>query len=819
MEIKEIKEILSNLNLEEYNKAAGRKIDGEVWTETAEFYFLIAIDLFSQVGQKKYQLDVNSKELIGRNDIISRYIFMRSNIYRARKQVSSHIQVWANCKKAPCSRDMDGRIFHKLAANFKTFYVRVLGGAGSKRGSLKRSRDVTSSSGLPTPNSARTGFEYNQKYANKKFKTESGLEGYLEPPEQDTLVPQALQISSMKKAVEVLKLTEDDKSYLKILFRVGMNTHMNGISTESTILVDSQTKPISTFAGNLRPRNPSSVAAYLSHHPQQSHLYNNFAVNQYSVDGMFQSAQRSIQAPYTVGIPESKHFNFYFGNNNQSDDFKSFKGETEPIRPTVSLQNITNLNKNQTMNKMLETNAQNYIYSQSSVNSFDNQNQNVLLQQPTFGSMPISHLGNNGQVFYDLDGLTGITSSNISAQMPSEANKFATLADLNQDGLRSDDTAHSNAHNYYSTMGQNAQQMHGFDSYFDEQSKNSEQVIFKILAGLNDKSSLVSVDPSQNMYVGSKNNFTENINRGISMASNNTITAGNVNSTLPKTFNNQPVAQLTNSSTNIKCVSDPNTSQPNNIYTNYLPLQPALINDNSLKEFDFSYTGNGNLHQNSSNLTSNFDFINSSSTLISPEINVFDSPIFNSKPQLPEIDYFGDMYNCNVLPGNDNLLGVQHLSTANYNEQQMNDILKVLTSAINTNSDSKINSVQDDNNSSQNVLVQVPDRAPEILNSVGAEEWINQVSNSSNTYENVLHSLFPNSGNKTIEITNNDFRKNLATNPNSNPSQLDYMFPTIFANTKTANNNSSHSSELWKCDSNNKDINLFNALVAQPKTN
>ncbi|PVV05170.1 hypothetical protein BB560_000314 [Smittium megazygosporum] len=267
MELHEIKEILSEFKMEEYILASKNKIDGEVWSEVAEYHFLIgnkrffhrfihfAIDLFSQIGQKKYQLDDNSKvfctwtntsfcggeffflrlvycflflELVGRNDIISRYIFMKSKIYRARKQVSSHIQVWANCKKAPCSREMDVNVFRKLSANFRAFYVRISGiNISSKKmlGNKRRRKDavvggsIAESSDLlqnkkPRIENAELGANSSALLLFSSSTSGFGNNGNGLSRNEGT---------DLEVAIKELKLSEKEKNYLKMLFRIGIS--------------------------------------------------------------------------------------------------------------------------------------------------------------------------------------------------------------------------------------------------------------------------------------------------------------------------------------------------------------------------------------------------------------------------------------------------------------------------------------------------------------------------------------------------------------------------------------------------------------------
>ncbi|KAJ2766489.1 hypothetical protein IWQ56_003706, partial [Coemansia nantahalensis] len=106
------------------------------------------VRVFASVGQKKYQIEETrpggySTELIGRNDIISRYIFMKTTQFRTRKQVSSHIQVWAHCRRPPSSRDMPGGEFERLQAMFQQYYSRQ---SSDQQQSKKKGRRVASAS-------------------------------------------------------------------------------------------------------------------------------------------------------------------------------------------------------------------------------------------------------------------------------------------------------------------------------------------------------------------------------------------------------------------------------------------------------------------------------------------------------------------------------------------------------------------------------------------------------------------------------------------------------------------------------------------------
>ncbi|KAJ1664273.1 hypothetical protein EV178_004244 [Coemansia sp. RSA 1646] len=143
MDVKEVRAILSEFDAIGYHRAVLQKdITDEVWPIGVE-------DAFLSVGQRKYHIEERKgngvcTELVGRNDIISRYIFMKTNKFRARKQVSSHIQVWVHCKKPPSNHSMDMETFQDIQTVFRLHYSRPNTGFGN----LKKTRRAVSSSNI-----------------------------------------------------------------------------------------------------------------------------------------------------------------------------------------------------------------------------------------------------------------------------------------------------------------------------------------------------------------------------------------------------------------------------------------------------------------------------------------------------------------------------------------------------------------------------------------------------------------------------------------------------------------------------------------------
>ncbi|KAJ2783407.1 hypothetical protein H4R18_001722 [Coemansia javaensis] len=131
MDIDTVRAILCDLDTISYHQASEQKATtDDVWPAQLE-------DLTEE------RASGNVTELVGRNDIISRYIFIKTGQFRTRKQVSSHIQVWAHCKKPPSSRDMAVADFERLQAMFRQYYSRPVPEFGQCR---KRGRRVVSTS-------------------------------------------------------------------------------------------------------------------------------------------------------------------------------------------------------------------------------------------------------------------------------------------------------------------------------------------------------------------------------------------------------------------------------------------------------------------------------------------------------------------------------------------------------------------------------------------------------------------------------------------------------------------------------------------------
>ncbi|KAJ1736009.1 hypothetical protein LPJ61_000226 [Coemansia biformis] len=152
MDIETVCSILTDLDSASYHTASEqRQALDDVWPPQLEESFIEAVSVFAPVGQKKYWVeetrsDRPSTELIGRNDIISRFIFMKTNLFRTRKQVSSHIQVWAHCKKPPSGRDMPADEFERLQVMIRQYYSRR---QSDHRQCKKKGRRVVSTGSAP----------------------------------------------------------------------------------------------------------------------------------------------------------------------------------------------------------------------------------------------------------------------------------------------------------------------------------------------------------------------------------------------------------------------------------------------------------------------------------------------------------------------------------------------------------------------------------------------------------------------------------------------------------------------------------------------